>query len=212
VGGIIFALSSLLPPFARDYDTVHRAAVRARTHGRYIHSGRVGVHPSQPGATLVDLGPGGVFIPLRVLAEYRRCDRGWYSEAGRWEWIFWQNTVLTPVMMALICLGMPREPINRDLLRQTDWGAIVFAGLGFGLIYAALDQGNRLDWLNSGTVVGLLAGGGCWSLRGSVNEWVVERPLIHLRVLVQRNVFLPAMLVAIYGFGSTRPPSSCRII
>jgi DHA2 family multidrug resistance protein len=32
---------------------------------------------------------------------------------------------------------------------------------------------------------------------------VVERPFIHLRVVVQRNVFLPAMLVAIYGFGST---------
>ena len=32
-------------------------------------------------------------------------------------------------------------------------------GSGFGLIYAGLDQGNRLDWLNSGVVTGLLLGG-----------------------------------------------------
>ena len=32
---------------------------------------------------------------------------GWYSESGRWEWIFWQNAVLTPVMVALAA-GAPR--------------------------------------------------------------------------------------------------------
>jgi DHA2 family multidrug resistance protein len=200
---IIFALSSLLPPFARDYDSVIALQfVRGLTVGTFI--------PAALGFILRSLAPrwwiwGLAAYSFRFVFSQNigAAIEGWYSEAGRWEWIFWQNAALTPVMTALICLGMPREPINRDLLRQTDWGGIVFAGLGFGLIYAALDQGNRLDWLNSGTVVGLLAGGGLLVVAGIVNEWVVERPLIHLRVLVQRNVFLPAMLVAIYGFGST---------
>jgi DHA2 family multidrug resistance protein len=63
--------------------------------------------------------------------------------------IFWQNAALTPVMMLLAVVAMPRRPVDRDLLRRTDWTGIV-GGVGFGLLYAGLDQGNRLDWLNSG--------------------------------------------------------------
>ncbi|MEA2783303.1 MAG: transporter, family, multidrug resistance protein, partial [Rhodospirillaceae bacterium] len=126
----------------------------------------------------------------------------WYSESGHWQWIFWQNVVLAPAMAVLIWLGMPRQAINRDLLRRTDWGGIVFAGLGFGLIYAGLDQGNRLDWLNSGIVNGLLAGGGLLIVAFVVNEALVDQPLIHLPVLAQRNVWVPAVLISIYGFGS----------
>ncbi len=200
---IIFALSSLLPPFIRDYDTVIALQfVRGLAVGTFI--------PAALGFILRSLAPrwwiwGLAAYSFRFVFSQNigAAIEGWYSETGHWEWIFWQNTALTPVMTALIWLGTPREAINRDLLRQTDWGVIVFAGLGFGLIYAALDQGNRLDWLNSGLVVGLIAGGGLLVVAGIVNECVVERPLIHLRVLVQRNVWLPSVLVAIYGFGST---------
>jgi DHA2 family multidrug resistance protein len=127
----------------------------------------------------------------------------WYSESGQWQWIFWQNVALAPVMIALIWIGMPRQEIDRDLLRRTDWGGIAFSGLGFGLIYAALDQGNRLDWLNSGVVVGLLLAGLVLVVAFVVNEAVVAAPLIHLRIASQINVWVPAVLISIYGFGST---------
>ena len=32
--------------------------------------------------------------------------------------------------------------------------------IGFALLYAGLDQGNRLDWSGSGLVIGLLLSGG----------------------------------------------------
>src|SRR6266446_2999903 len=187
---IIFALSSLLPPFIRDYDTVIALQfVRGLAVGTFI--------PAALGFILRNLAPrwwiwGLAAYSFRFVFSQNigAAIEGWYSETGHWEWIFWQMT-------ALIWLGTPREAINRDLLRQTDWGVIVFAGLGFGLIYAALDQGNRLDWLNSGLVVGLIAGGGLLVVAGIVNECVVERPLIHLRVLVQRNVWRPSVMVAI---------------
>ena len=37
-----------------------------------------------------------------------------YTEQGAWQWIFWQNAVLTPIMTALVWYAMPREAINRD--------------------------------------------------------------------------------------------------
>jgi DHA2 family multidrug resistance protein len=127
----------------------------------------------------------------------------WYSENGHWQWIFRQNTPLTGLMVALIWLGMPRQGIDHSLLRRTDWGGIAFAGLGFALLYAALDQGNRLDWLNSGTVVGLAGAGALLIAAFLVNEGLVAWPLIRLPLLRQSEVWIPAILVALYGFGVT---------
>jgi DHA2 family multidrug resistance protein len=72
-----------------------------------------------------------------------------------------------------------------------------------GLIYAGLDQGNRLDWLNSGVGTGLLLAGGLLVVAFLMNEARTPYPLIDLRVLVQPNIAVPALLISIYGFGAT---------
>ena len=41
-------------------------------------------------------------------------------------------------MMLLTAVAMPHRPVDRDLLRRTDWAGIVYAGVGFGLFYAGL--------------------------------------------------------------------------
>jgi hypothetical protein len=53
-----------------------------------------------------------------------------------------QNAALTPLMMLLTAVAMPRRPVDPNLLRRTDWPGIVYAEIGFGLVYAGLDQGN----------------------------------------------------------------------
>ena len=54
---------------------------------------------------------------------------------------------------------MPREKVNTGLMRDLDWPGIAYAMIGFGLLYAGLDQGNRLGWSNNGLVIGLLLSG-----------------------------------------------------
>jgi MFS transporter, DHA2 family, multidrug resistance protein len=110
---------------------------------------------------------------------------------------------LTPVMVLLVAIAMPRRPVDRALLSRTDWAGIVYAGIGFGLIYAGLDQGNRLDWLNSGVVCGLLLGGTILVVAFFIHEALDPFPLIHLPILALPNVAVPALLIGIYGFGST---------
>ena len=63
-------------------------------------------------------------------------------------------------MGLMVYLGTPAEPVNRKLLRDADWGGMLLLGTSVSMIYAGLDQGNRLDWLESGTVMALLLGGG----------------------------------------------------
>ena len=108
---------------------------------------------------------------------------------------------------------MPHRPVDRGLLRRTDWAGIVYAGIGFGLIYAGLDQGNRLDWLNSGVVTGLLLVGGMLVVAFIMHQARAEYPLIHLSVPARRNIAVAAILIVIYpGFGTTGLPLCCPTI
>jgi DHA2 family multidrug resistance protein len=199
----IFTVSSLLLPLSSDYDTVIALQiVRGLAVGTFI--------PAALGFILRVLPPhwwiwGIAAYAFRFVFSQNigASLEALYSETGHWQWVFWQNVVLTPAMALLIWLSVPRQPIDRELLRRTDWAGIAFAGLGFGLIYAGLDQGNRLDWLYSGVVAALLASGGLLVAAFLVNETVVPYPLIHLGVASQRNVLIPAMLITVYGFGST---------
>ena len=58
------------------------------------------------------------------------------------------------------------------------------------MIYAGLDQGNRLDWLGSGTVAALLIGGGLCARPSSSTSSIVRRPWAHVNVLFSRNIGL----------------------
>ena len=201
--GAIFTVASLLAPLAADYDTlIALQLIRGLAVGAFI--------PAALGFVLRSLAPkwwmwGIAAYAFRFVFSQNIAGaiEGWFSETGHWQWIFWQNVVLTPVMLALVAVAMPHRPIDRVLFPRTDWVGIVYAGLGFGLLYAGLDQGNRLDWFNSGLVCGLLLGGVTLVVAFFIREARAPYPLIHLPVLVRYYVAVPALLISLYGFGST---------
>jgi DHA2 family multidrug resistance protein len=123
---------------------------------------------------------------------------GWYTDHWSWHWIDWQYCAMLPLMFVCIWYGVPREDINPHLLRNLDWPGLVYAGVGFGLLYAGLDQGNRLDWTGSGLVNGLLLAGGLMTLFFVVREHIAQKPFLNLRLLTQGN--LPLLLLLLVGF------------
>jgi MFS transporter, DHA2 family, multidrug resistance protein len=197
----IFALTSLMVPLTRDFDTIIALQLmRGLAVGAFI--------PASLGFILRSLTPqwwiwGLAAYAFRFVFSQNIAGslEAFYSENGAWQWIFWQNAALTPVLIALVWYAMPREGVNLMLLRQTDWRGLALVGVGLGLVYAGLDQGNRLDWLNSGVVTGLFAGGGLLVIAFIATELTAEYPLIRLRVVAKRNVWVPAVLISIYGFG-----------
>jgi DHA2 family multidrug resistance protein len=102
----------------------------------------------------------------------------------------------------MVYLGTPNEPVNRDLLREADWGGMLLLGMSVSMIYAGLDQGNRLDWLASGTVMALLLGGGVLFVGFLVNEACVRQPWAHVNVLFSRNVGLSLVVILLYTLTS----------
>jgi DHA2 family multidrug resistance protein len=125
---------------------------------------------------------------------------GWYTDNLSWHWIDWQYCVALPVMYFCIWYGMPVEGGLSRRLRDLDWPGIFYAGAGFGLLYAALDQGNRLDWLNSGLIVGLLVGGGLLTALFIARELISPSPFINIRVIARENLIPLLLLLAGFRF------------
>jgi len=119
---------------------------------------------------------------------------GWYVEHHSWRWIFWQNVPLALLMSICLHRGIAIKPITTR--PPTDVFALLSGGAGLALIYAALDQGNRLDWLNSGLVCGLLAAGGLLLLAFLVHEAHTARPLLNLAVVFGAPMPILFLLIA----------------
>lgn len=123
---------------------------------------------------------------------------GFYVERLGWQWLYWQGILIAPLMTLMVYLGTPPEPVNRNLLRDADWGGMLLLGTSVSMIYAGLDQGNRLDWLESGTVVALLVGGAVLFLGFLINESLAKEPWAHFNVLFSRNIGLSLLAILLY--------------
>jgi MFS transporter, DHA2 family, multidrug resistance protein len=119
---------------------------------------------------------------------------GWYVEHHSWRWIFWQNVPLALIMSVCLHRGIAQKPIT--IRPPPDLFALVAGGSGLALIYAALDQGNRLDWLNSGLVWGLLLAGALLLIAFLIHEAVTPRPLVNLKVVFGAPMPSQFMLIA----------------
>jgi MFS transporter, DHA2 family, multidrug resistance protein len=199
---LVYALISLLIPFVRDYTALIALSI---VHGMLL----------------------GTFVPATLMIIFRNLPIRWwlpaiaiysirlgfaldtstslvgfYVDHLGWQWLYWQGMVIAPLMGLMVYLGTPHEPVNQEVLRDADWGGMLLLGTGVSMIYAGLDQGNRLDWLESGTVAALLIGGGLLCVGFLINEAMVRRPWAHVSVLFSRNVGLALVVILLYTLTS----------
>lgn len=121
---------------------------------------------------------------------------GFYVDHVGWHWIFWQNVPLALGMALCFVLGTRPEPAP-TVRPPADMFGLISAGAGLALIYAGLDQGNRLDWLNSGLIWGLLLAGFIVLAAFYVHERTTPHPFINLKALFANP--LPRLLLLV-GF------------
>jgi MFS transporter, DHA2 family, multidrug resistance protein len=125
---------------------------------------------------------------------------GWYADHWGWSWIQWQYCLMLPLMFGCILVGIPSEKVNTGLARELDWPGIIYAAIGFGLLYAGLDQGNRLDWTNAGLEVALLIAGGLVTIAFVLRELFIPRPFLNLTRLLRGNLLLLMLLLVGFRF------------
>jgi DHA2 family multidrug resistance protein len=129
-------------------------------------------------------------VSLNISASFE----GWYVDHLSWRWIFWQQVPLAIGMALCLCFGTRPDAVN-PAPPKPDYVGFVFGGIGLALIYAALDQGNRLDWLNSGLVWGLFIAGALLVAAFFIHEAHTPNPAVNFKVLFEAP--LPRLLVMI---------------
>jgi DHA2 family multidrug resistance protein len=202
IPSLVYALISLVIPFVHDYPTLITLSI---VHGMLL----------------------GTFVPATLMIIFRNLPIKWwlpaisiysirvgfaldtstslvgfYVDHLGWQWLYWQSVAIAPLMGLMVYLGTPNDPINRDLLKHADWGGMLLLGASVSMIYAGLDQGNRLDWLESGTVMALLLAGGALFIAFLINETLVRQPWAHVNVLFSRNVGLSLVVILLYTLTS----------
>jgi MFS transporter, DHA2 family, multidrug resistance protein len=198
IPSIVYALISLVIPFVRDYDTlIAFSIIHGMLLGTFVPATLMIVFRNLPIKWWL---PAIAIYSIRVgfALDTSTSLVGFYVDHMGWQWLYWQGVVIAPLMGLMVYLGTPREPVNRTLLRDADWGGMLLLGTGVSMIYAGLDQGNRLDWLGSGTVMALLLGGALLCVGFLINEALVRQPWAHVSVLFSRNVGLALVVILLY--------------
>lgn len=125
-----------------------------------------------------------------------------FIEHLSWRWIFWNGTILTPLMIVLIHFGIPWQPLPKPQPGHPSpsWRGFLYASLGAALLYIALDQGQRLDWYHSSLIIGLTASGVLLILAAFIRHFVLPNPLVHYQFLIRRNTLLLALVLVSFRF------------
>lgn len=126
----------------------------------------------------------------------------WYIVHLSWRWIFWNSVILTPAMFFLVLFGIPRQPLPKPKPGQEppSWRGFLYASFGFAALYVALDQGQRLDWLGSGLIVGLIASASLLLIATVVRRLMMPNPLVNLGYLRERNILLLGAVLILFRF------------
>ncbi|MFC4254118.1 MFS transporter [Altererythrobacter xixiisoli] len=125
---------------------------------------------------------------------------GWMVETLGWQAIYWLGTALGVAFLLLAHVSFARQPMKDSLWARTNKGEVAMFCLGLTLIFTGLDQGNRLDWLESGVIVVLLAGGLILLAGAVIWQFLSPLPFAHPDTMLKHNVFLALAISLCFAF------------
>ena len=114
----------------------------------------------------------------------------WVIEHLSWQYLFWLNVLPGSLTLFAAAYGLVCAPIKYMAFRRPDAFGLVSLSLGLAGLVAALDQGNRFDWLASGTIVGLLASGLFFMAAFVLHSWFHRSPAVSPKLFLRRNIGL----------------------
>jgi MFS transporter, DHA2 family, multidrug resistance protein len=125
---------------------------------------------------------------------------GWYRDHLSYHWMFWISAVLTPIMALCIYYGVPAPPPRKSAASPPSFAGFLYASAGFALLFAALDQGQRLDWWHSGLFTALSCGAAVFLLASLIRRLRSPNPLVDLPYLRQWNTILLSFGLMFFRF------------
>lgn len=198
----IFTVVSVALPFAPNLPVLLALLVLAGLTGGTFYPLTLSFVLRNLPMRYVLLGIAMYAMDILVTTTFATSLEAWFTNHLSWRWIFWNGAAVTPLMMILVYFGIPWQPLPKPKEGQPkpNWRGFLYASLGFAFLFVALDQGQRLDWLNSGIIVGLIASGGFLLLATAVRRLRMPNPLINFRFLARRNTLLLGAILIFFRF------------
>jgi DHA2 family multidrug resistance protein len=103
-------------------------------------------------------------------------------------------------MMFCIYRGIPAAPTAKKSGEGPSFAGFLYASAGFAMLFAVLDQGERLDWFHSGLITALFIGGSFFLLAGLVRRLRGPNPLVDLPYLRKWNTVLLGLTLIVFRF------------
>jgi MFS transporter, DHA2 family, multidrug resistance protein len=125
---------------------------------------------------------------------------GWFRDHLSFHWMFWASAALTPIMLACIWYGIPAPAAKKKSGPVPSFAGFLFFSAGLASLFAALDQGQRLDWWRSGLFNALFFAGVILVLASLVQRLLKPNPLIDVPYLRQWNTQLLGVGLILFRF------------
>jgi DHA2 family multidrug resistance protein len=125
---------------------------------------------------------------------------GWYRDQLSWEWMFWNSAAIAPVMMVCIYFGIPATPPSKKSGPVPSFVGFLYLSAGLALIFAALQQGQRLDWFRSGVFNACFWSGWFFLLCALIRRLLGPNFLVALPYLRNWNTLLLGILLFWFRF------------
>jgi DHA2 family multidrug resistance protein len=193
----IFTVTSAALPFAANYWAMIALVVVAGMASGTFYSLTMTFALTALPKRLIIFGIAAYAADIVFVSNIASLLEGWYVEYLSWHWIFWTAAVVTPVMMICIYFGIPQRPIMEP---KPSWHGFAYFSVGLSLLYGALDQGERLYWLNSGVIVAMLAGGVFLLAATAARRILHPNPTVNLAFLNRRNTIILSVSIFVFKF------------
>jgi MFS transporter, DHA2 family, multidrug resistance protein len=125
---------------------------------------------------------------------------GWFRDHLSFRWMFWSMAVLTPVMLWCIYRGIPASPPAQKRGPAPSFAGFLYGSAGFALLFAALDQGQRLDWWRSGLFIVLFLSGVFFLGISILRRLRSPNPLVDLPFLNRWNTIILGFALILFRF------------
>ena len=125
---------------------------------------------------------------------------GFFREHVSFQWMFWFPAVLTPVMIVCVYFGIPAAPKPQTKKQPPSFVGFLYFSAGCALLFAALDQGQRLDWWRSGVFTALFTSGIFFMLCALVRRMRSPNFLVDLPYIRKWNTVLLGVALFFFRF------------
>lgn len=127
---------------------------------------------------------------------------GWLAENVDWQWCFFVNVPVSAVLVSLLYFGLKPDAADFREFVNADWLGIAGLTIGLSSLTVVLEEGQRERWFESHLIVLLSLLSLCGILMMLAGQITARKPIVRLRLLLNKNYASVILIVTTVGAGS----------